>query len=85
MKRRTKIYLEAARLVAEGEKIYCCYAISEQDVQDVYAARHRFFELFKHDGSQPGGYWNMSRHWRRQQLRVLSLCFMAAMAEVGDA
>lgn len=93
-KRAAKAYREAARLIERGEDLGCvggsrcrfsCCAL-QRVVGDVDASflvspyRNLFLHLPREgwwDNSYPSEEYN---DWR-----VLALCFMAAMAEAGDA
>lgn len=79
--RRAKLYRDAAVKVLEDD---CGVVLAlspdhrfHHDTPEVAAMREMFTDAC--------GFWPWTYDGDRQHLRVLALCFMAAMVEAGDA
>lgn len=93
-KRLTKAYLKAAQKIHDGELLYCCEAIAcvlehTEPSSTCLACAYRLGELPSfNDWFKPPNerayWWGEKATPESQQARMLSLCFMAAMAEAGD-
>lgn len=92
----SKLYLEAAKLVDAGKAHFCCTALYK--VKHKVPMTPKFFRfnvpealamcyLFQnetYDNTLYRGTFGNPRDKKNQELRVLALCFMAAIAELDE-
>ena len=80
MKTRKQIYLGAARSVAEGKEQYSCLAIARQHADyERFDAVQEYLGMFAADARE-GFMTDILRSGHPRHLRVMLLCFMAAMS-----
>ena len=80
-----EVYRKAARRIADGQDQFTCHAVWRAGARGRSGTRgsaHReaYIEHFYHP-VWANGFWNKDPTPRRQALRVLALCFMAAIVE----
>ena len=93
MKKSTKVYLEAARAIAENEKSYSCWAVAEVESPRKLDTHYRYSPLPRRymDVFSPDGTFDtftiavrsIGDYVIRADWRVLALCFMATIEESG--
>lgn len=88
--KRSEIYREAAQIVAHGECSRSCYAINR--VQRLYSSDRNAVQQAYVDTMLDGEYATWALDWggdgdsqKAHDIRVLALCFMAAIAEAEEA
>ena len=75
-KRDAAVYVLAAKLIDSGAKAYCCHALGD-DCSEFCA----HFGPKIASGWLHHPFWNQLQTHERQQVLVLALLFMAAIAE----
>jgi hypothetical protein len=90
--KRVELYREAARLVHVGQTRRSCYAVAIAATGDEFGSS-RVPEVKRYMKAMlDGEYFTAALPWDKEfdcaendRIRVLLLCFMAAMVEAGDA
>lgn len=83
------VYLEAARRIGEGEEEFSCCAIAlvtgKYDAWNEHQYKIPILERYSARFSEYEGslIW-LGAETNRQDIRCITLCFAAAMAEAGD-
>jgi hypothetical protein len=91
-KRRAAVYRLAAKMIEGEEHHFACPAIHgcspayPQPAEGLHLIRDYLDMLGKRSGGHYAkGLWGFALDHKARDRRVLSLCFMAAMVESGDA
>jgi transcription elongation factor Elf1 len=87
-KLRVRIYHAAAESIERQRHCGCCSAIRNNDARNNFKEVDIFSDWFKPSKEDTLAYWFGKCSCETQDnvpVRVLALCFMAAMVEAGDA